>query len=67
MTVIERRAGRDGGVAFRVKVRLKGQPPVSATFERITDAKKWAQATEAEASSVPSEADTCRKAEPRRP
>ncbi|HET7675215.1 MAG TPA: site-specific integrase [Gammaproteobacteria bacterium] len=32
---------------YRVRVRLKGQPPQSATFQRLTDARKWAQATEA--------------------
>jgi integrase len=31
---------------YRVKVRLKGCPAQSATFERLTDARKWAQATE---------------------
>lgn len=33
-------------VSFRVKVRLKGFPAEAATFERITDAKEWAQAME---------------------
>ena len=33
--------------SYRVKVRLKGQPAQSATFERKTDAKHWAQDTEA--------------------
>jgi len=32
---------------YRVQVRLRGFPPVGATFERKTDAKEWAQATEA--------------------
>jgi integrase len=31
---------------YRVRVRLKGQPLQSATFERLTDARKWAQSTE---------------------
>lgn len=47
MANIESRRAEDGSVAYRVKVRLKGQPAVSATFTRITDAKRWAQATEA--------------------
>lgn len=35
------------GTSCRVQVRLRGHPPVSASFERRTDAGKWAQATEA--------------------
>lgn len=46
MASIEKRISDDGETAFRVKVRLKGHPAQSATFERITDAKKWAAATE---------------------
>ncbi len=34
------------GIRYRVKVRLKGFPVQTATFERITDAKKWVQDTE---------------------
>ncbi|MDZ7662524.1 MAG: hypothetical protein U5J94_09045 [Thiohalophilus sp.] len=30
-----------------MKVRLKGCPTQTATFERLTDARKWAQQTEA--------------------
>ncbi len=33
--------------SYRVQVRLRGFPPVGATFGRKTDAAKWAQATEA--------------------
>jgi integrase len=47
MAVIERRKRDDGKASFRAKVRLKGHPPASATFERLTDARNWAQQTEA--------------------
>lgn len=35
-------------IRHRVKVRLRGKPPMSATFQRLTDAKQWAQMTEAD-------------------
>jgi len=47
MAYIEERQTKDGKTHFRVLVRLKGYPPSSATFDRKTDAKKWAQQTEA--------------------
>ena len=47
MANIERRITQDGNTAYRVKVRLRGYPDQSATFERRTDAKRWAQQTEA--------------------
>ncbi len=34
------------GITYRVKIRLKGFPTQTATFERLTDAKKWVQDTE---------------------
>lgn len=46
MANIEKRMGKDGSVTYRVKVRLKGYPSQSATFERLTDARKWVQQTE---------------------
>lgn len=46
MATIETRATETGGKVYRVKVRLKGYPTQSATFDRLTDAKKWAAATE---------------------
>ena len=46
MAVIEKRTTGDNKTSYRVKVRLKGYPPQTATFDRITDAKKWAQDTE---------------------
>lgn len=47
MASIEKRV-TDSGTSYRVKVRLKGFPPESATFERLTDAKDWATKTEAD-------------------
>lgn len=47
MASIERRTTPSGQTSFRVKVRLKGTRPVTATFNRLTDAKRWAQQTEA--------------------
>jgi integrase len=47
MASIEKRVADNGDISYRVKVRLKGYPTQSATFQRLTDAKKWAQHTEA--------------------
>lgn len=47
MAVIEKRRTKEGKIHYRVKIRLKGQPPQTATHERLTDAKRWAQVTEA--------------------
>ncbi|HBA66736.1 MAG TPA: integrase, partial [Methylococcaceae bacterium] len=33
--------------AYQVQVRLKGFPPQSASFDRLSDAKRWGQQTEA--------------------
>lgn len=46
MASIEKRVTDDGKTSYRVKVRIKGFPVQSATFERKTDASKWAQSTE---------------------
>lgn len=46
MANIEKRIKTDGSVAYRAKVRLKGYPPQSATFNRKTDANQWIQSTE---------------------
>ena len=47
MASIEKRTSKDGANSYRVKVRLKGYPIQTASFERLTDAKKWSQHTEA--------------------
>ncbi len=47
MANIEKRISKDGKTSYRVKVRLKGFPTQHATFERLTDARKWTQQTEA--------------------
>src|SRR2546427_8853620 len=47
MATFEKRKGRDGQVMWRVKVRRKGASTLSATFTRLTDARRWAQRTEA--------------------
>jgi len=46
MATIEKRTSLDGATSYRAKVRLKGYPAQSATFSRLTDAKKWVQDTE---------------------
>ena len=45
MANIEKRI-TSAGTAYRAKVRLKGFAEQSATFEPLTDARKWAQDTE---------------------
>lgn len=46
MANIEKRTSNTGEISYRVKVRIKGFPAQTATFERRTDATKWAQSTE---------------------
>jgi len=45
---IEKRVSQNAKVTYRVKVRLRGFPPQTATFDRITDAKTWASKVETE-------------------
>jgi len=47
MAYIEERKDTKGGKRYRVQIKLKGFPAQNATFERKTDARKWAQQTEA--------------------
>ena len=48
MANIEKRTSEVGSTRYRVKVRLKGRPPESATFDRLTDAREWAKKIEAD-------------------
>src|SRR5262245_39063005 len=45
MATIERRASH-GQTVYYAKVRRKGYPPQSATFHKLSDARRWAQMTE---------------------
>ena len=47
MAAIQKRVSKAGKVSYRVQVRIKGYPAEQATFERLTDAKRWAQQVEA--------------------
>lgn len=48
MATIQKRTTQCGKTTYRVQVRLKGHPTETATFLRLTDAKAWAQQTEAD-------------------
>ena len=47
MATIIRRPGKNGQTSYRAQVRRKGAPPLSATFTKLSDARKWVQVTEA--------------------
>ena len=47
MATIEKRELSGGVASYRARVRIKGHPQQIATFERLTDAKRWVQQTEA--------------------
>ncbi len=47
MATIAKRTDNTGKTRYQVKVRIKGHPAQSATFDRLTDAKKWAEQIEA--------------------
>ncbi len=46
MASINKNTADNGKVSYRVRVRLKGYPLQTATFDRLTDARKWAASTE---------------------
>lgn len=47
MATIRKRTATDGALSYHVQIRLKGHRPETASFKRLTDARHWAQATEA--------------------
>jgi len=47
MATIVKRTSPEGKTTYQVKVRLRGYPQQTATFARLTDAKKWGTQTEA--------------------
>ena len=46
MASFEERNLKNGKKVYRVRVRLKGYPTERATFDRLTDARKWAASIE---------------------
>jgi len=47
MATIEKRRTKDGKLHYRVKIRKRGHTPITATFPRLTDARRFERATEA--------------------
>ena len=48
MASYEKRKNGDGTISYRARVRLRGLPHETETFERLTDAKAWAAKIEAD-------------------
>lgn len=46
MTGIEKRTNKDGSFTYRARVRIKGHPSISESFNSLTLAKKWKRNTE---------------------
>ena len=46
MATIRKRKDKEGSIRYQVIVRKKGVPDQYATFERLTDARKWGRQTE---------------------
>lgn len=47
MAEIKKRTKKNGKISYTASIRIKGHPPMTATFERLTDAKSWASENEA--------------------
>lgn len=48
MATIRTVAGKDGTKRYQVQIRLAGHEPLFETFDRLTDARDWAQQVEAD-------------------
>lgn len=48
MAAIEKRTTGEGETTYRVKVRIKGFAPESASFDRLTDARTWGKKIESD-------------------
>jgi integrase len=46
MASVRKRKDSKGNLSYHVQVRLKGYPTQTASFDRLTDARKWASSTE---------------------
>ena len=46
MATFDQRPGKDGKLVYRARVRLQGYSTQTATFYRLSEARKWAQLTE---------------------
>jgi len=46
MDGIQERMSQTGELTYRVRIRLKGHPIQTKTFDRLTDARRWKQETE---------------------
>jgi len=47
MASVDRRVSEDGRITYRARVRVRGYPTQSATFQRKALARQWAEQTEA--------------------
>ncbi len=47
MATFDKHTANDGKITHRVRIRMKGFPLQTASFDRLTDARRWAQQTEA--------------------
>ena len=48
MAYIEERRTQKGKTRYKAQIKIKGHPVLNATFNRKTDAERWAQQTEAD-------------------
>lgn len=46
MAHIRERVKKNGKKSYFVRIRMKGKPEVTSSFERLTDVRLWAQQTE---------------------